>query len=93
MQDGRIVYQRGYGYAKLDYGRQSPEMVYDVGSVSRQFTAAAIVLLAHEGHVALGDSMRRYIPELRTYGRTMTIRHLAGRVRNIRFVRQQEARQ
>jgi CubicO group peptidase (beta-lactamase class C family) len=67
-------------------------MVYCVGSVSRQFTAAAIALLAHEGHVALGDNMRRYIPELRTYG-PMTIRHLAGRVRHIRFVRQQEARQ
>jgi CubicO group peptidase (beta-lactamase class C family) len=87
IQGGRLVYQRGYGAANLDYAiANSPEMVYYVGSVSKQFTAAAIALLAEEGRVSLDDDVRRHIPELPDYGRTMTIRHLVHHTSGLRDI-------
>jgi CubicO group peptidase (beta-lactamase class C family) len=87
VKDGRLVYQQGYGMANLDYGLpHSPRMVYYVGSVSKQFTAAAIALLAAEGRIALDDDVRRYIPELPDYGRTITIRHLVHHTGGVRDI-------
>ena len=87
VQNGQVVYQRGYGFANLDYNiRHGPEMVYYVGSVSKQFTAAAIALLAQEGRISLDDDVRRHIPELRDYGRTMTVRHLVHHTSGIRDI-------
>lgn len=87
VQDGAITYQRGYGFANLDYGiPNSPEIVYYTGSVSKQFTAAAVALLAEEGGISLDDDVRRYIPELPDYGRTMTIRHLVHHTSGLRDI-------
>jgi CubicO group peptidase (beta-lactamase class C family) len=87
VRDGEVVYARGYGFANLDYGiRHSPEMVYYVGSVSKQFTAAAIALLAQDGRISLDDDVRRYLPELPDYGRTMTIRHLVHHTSGVRDI-------
>jgi CubicO group peptidase (beta-lactamase class C family) len=87
IRDGRFVYQRGYGMANLDYGlRNSPRMVYYVGSVSKQFTAAAIARLALDGRIRLDDPVRRYIPELPDYGRPLTIRHLVHHTSGIRDI-------
>jgi CubicO group peptidase (beta-lactamase class C family) len=77
VRDGGLVYQRGYGSANLDYGiPNSPQMVYYVGSLSKQFTAAAIALLVHDGRISLDDDVRMYIPELPDYGSRVTVRHL-----------------
>lgn len=76
-RDGRIVYARGYGLADLE--RRVPisqETVFDIGSTSKQFTAATIVLLAQEGELSLDDDVRRFIPELPVYERPITVRHL-----------------
>jgi len=87
IRDGRFVYQRGYGMANLDYGiRNSPRMVYYVGSVSKQFTAAAIARLALDGRIRLDDPVRRHIPELPDYGRPLTIRHLVHHTSGIRDI-------
>jgi CubicO group peptidase (beta-lactamase class C family) len=87
VQNGAIVYQRGYGSANLDYGiPNGPDMVYYVGSVSKQFTAAAVALLAEEGRISLDDDVRRYFPELPDYGRTMTIRHLIHHTSGLRDI-------
>ncbi|HSJ05187.1 MAG TPA: serine hydrolase domain-containing protein [Longimicrobiales bacterium] len=87
VRDGKIEYQRGYGYANLDYGiRNSPDMVYYVGSVSKQFTAAAVALLAQEGRISLDADVRDYFPELPDYGRTMTIRHLVHHTSGLRDI-------
>lgn len=87
VQDGAIRYQRGYGFANLDYDLpNSPEIVYYTGSVSKQFTAAAIALLAEDGGISLDDDVRRYIPELPDYGRTMTIRHLVHHTSGLRDI-------
>src|SRR5829696_10528030 len=61
LQNGRFIYQRGYGMANLDYDiPNAPEMVYYVGSVSKQFTAAAIALLVLDGKISLDDDIRKY---------------------------------
>lgn len=87
VQDGQMVYERGYGFANLDYALPNgPEMVYYVGSVSKQFTAAAIALLAQEGRISLDDDVRKYIPELPAYGRTMTVRHLVHHTSGLRDI-------
>ena len=65
MKDGRIVYERGYGMADLDHDVPiTPGTVFHVASMSKQFTAASIVLLAQQGKLSLDDPVRKYIPEL-----------------------------
>jgi CubicO group peptidase (beta-lactamase class C family) len=87
VQDGRLVYTRGYGSANLDYDLPNgPAMVYYSGSVSKQFTAAAIALLAEQGRIALDDEVRKYIPELPDYGRPLTIRHLVHHTSGLRDI-------
>jgi CubicO group peptidase (beta-lactamase class C family) len=71
------VHLRGYGMADLEQRiPNAPEMVYNVGSVSKQFTAAAVGLLTLQGRISLDDDVREYVPELRDRGVRITIRHL-----------------
>lgn len=77
IRDGHIVYERGYGMADLDHDIPiNPETVFHVASISKQFTAAAIILLAQEGKISLDDDVRKYITELPDFGVPITIRHL-----------------
>lgn len=77
MQDGKIVYKRGYGMADLDHDVPiTPETVFHVASISKQFTAAAIVLLAQDAKLSLDDDVHKYVPELPDFGARITIRHL-----------------
>src|SRR5262245_5338632 len=77
VQDGVLAYARGYGLANLEYGIPiTPASVFHVASVSNQFTATAIALLAREGKLTLDDDVRLYLPELPTYSAPITLRHL-----------------
>lgn len=85
FRDGRIVYAGGYGMANLELGVPiAPSTVFDLGSTSKQFTAACIVLLAQEGKLSLDDDIRKYLPELPDYGRVITVRHLIHHTSGIR---------
>ena len=76
-RDGQIAYARGYGMANLElYVGNTPQTVFDIGSVSKQFTAIAIHLLAREGKLSLDDDIRKWVPEIPSYGKTVTLRHL-----------------
>ncbi len=76
VQDGRIAYVQAYGAAKLDpHTPAKPQMRYSIGSISKQFTAAAILLLAEEGKLSLDDPVSKYVPGL-TDGDQITIRQL-----------------
>ena len=87
IQNGKFVYQRGYGMANLDYDiPNSPRMVYYVGSDSKQFTAAAVALLALDGKISLEDDIRKYFPEMPDYGTPITVRHLVHHTSGIRDV-------
>jgi CubicO group peptidase (beta-lactamase class C family) len=77
MRGGRIVYTRGYGMADLDHDIAiTSESVFHVASMSKQFTAAAIVLLAQDGKLSLDDEIHKYIRELPDFGVPIAIRHL-----------------
>ncbi len=76
VQDGKIAYVQAYGAAKLDpHTPAKPQMRYSIGSISKQFTAAAILLLAEEGKLSLDDPVSKYVPGL-TDGDQITIRQL-----------------
>jgi CubicO group peptidase (beta-lactamase class C family) len=77
VQNGEVIYQRGYGMANLDYDIPiTPDTVFHVASVSKQFTVMAILLLEADGKLSLDDDIRKYVPEIPDYGTTITIRHL-----------------
>jgi len=85
FRNGQIVYSRGYGMANLELGVPiSPEHVFYVGSVSKQFTAMSIALLARDGTLSLDDAVRKHIPELPDFGRVLTIRHLIHHTSGLR---------
>lgn len=85
IKDGQIVYKRGYGMADLDHDIPiKPDTVFHVASVSKQFTAMAILLLAKQGKLSLDDEVRKYIPELRDFGHKLTIRHLLHHTSGLR---------
>ena len=84
-RNGVFLYKKGYGYANLDWGGDipiTPTTVFYLGSVSKQFTAAAIALLAHEGKLALDDDIRKFLPEMPERDPAVTIRqvvhHMSG---------------
>ena len=74
VRGGRVVYERAYGNAR-DNVPATPSMRYAIGSVSKQFTAAAVLLLAEEGKLSLDDPVARWFPAL-TSARDVTIRQL-----------------
>jgi D-alanyl-D-alanine carboxypeptidase len=76
VQHGKLVYTHAYGKARLDPATAAtPEMRYSIGSISKQFTAAAILLLQEEGKLSLDDTVGKYIPGL-TEGDKVTIRQI-----------------
>jgi CubicO group peptidase (beta-lactamase class C family) len=84
-QGDRIVAARAYGMANLDHDVPlTPSSVFHVASVSKQFTAAAILLLAQDGKLSLDDEVRKYVPELPDFGRRLTIRQLAHHTSGLR---------
>jgi CubicO group peptidase (beta-lactamase class C family) len=84
-QDGRTVLSRAYGMANLDHDVPlAPSSIFHVASVSKQFTAAAILLLAHDGKLALDDDIRKHVPELPDFGKRITVRHLIHHTSGIR---------
>jgi CubicO group peptidase (beta-lactamase class C family) len=79
------VYKRGYGMAKLeDDIVMTPDKIFDIGSVSKQFTATSIAMLARDGKISLDDDVRKYFPELPDYGHPITVRHLIHHTSGLR---------
>ena len=84
-KDGREVLTRAYGSADLEHGiANTPETVFEAGSVSKQFTASAILLLAQAGKLKVDDPVDTYIPELPDYGTPVTLRHLLHHTSGLR---------
>jgi len=84
-QHAKTVLAKGYGSANLEYGVAiTPATPFIVGSVSKQFTAAAIALLVEEKRLALTDDVRKYVPELADYGTPITIDHLVHHTSGLR---------
>lgn len=76
-RDGVVDYMRGYGMSNLEYDVAiTPESIFHVGSISKQFTAFSIALLAQDGKLSLDDDIRKHLPEMPDFGKTITIAHL-----------------
>ena len=76
VRGGQIVYEQSYGNGRIEPNvPASPSMRYAIGSVSKQFTAAAILMLAEEGKLSLDDKVGKWFPNL-TRANDITIRNL-----------------
>jgi len=77
VRDGQFIYKKGFGTASLELGVPlTSQSVFYMGSVSKQFTAASVVLAAEQGYLSLDDDVRKYVPELPSYGETITLRQM-----------------
>lgn len=84
-REGKTVFERGYGMANLETGTPiRPASIFHVASVSKQFTAAAIMLLVRDGKLSVDDDIRKYVPEVPSYGKTITVRHLLNHTSGLR---------
>ena len=84
-RNGQTIYSTVKGMADLEHAVALTKMSkIEAGSVSKQFTAAAILLLEQQGKLSLDDDVRRYIPELPHYGHKITIRHLMQHTSGLR---------
>ena len=77
IRNGNFDYKKSFGFASLELGVPvTPESVFYMGSVSKQFTAASVVLAAEQGYLSLDDDVHKYIPELLDYGHPVTLRQM-----------------
>jgi len=85
VKDGATVYSKGYGMANLEHDIPiNSSTAFDVGSLSKQFTAYTISYLVEEGKISLEDDIRDYIPEFPDFGHTITIDHLVHSTSGLR---------
>lgn len=85
VMDGKLVFAKGYGMADLESGiPNNPQTIFHMASVSKQFTAMAILMLADQGKLSLDDSIQQYLPEMTNFGKRITIRHLLHHTSGLR---------
>ena len=84
-REGKLLYAKGYGFANLEQNLPiSPDSVFDIGSTSKQFAAASILLLEKQGKLSVNDDVRKYIPEIPDYGKPITILNLLNHTSGLR---------
>ena len=82
---GKIIFEKGYGSAAMEYDIPiTPGTVFHVASVSKQFTAFAVLLLEKEGKLSIHDDIRKYIPEVPDFGKVITLNHLLHHTSGLR---------
>jgi len=87
VRDGNFIYRRGYGEGSIELSTPlTTESVFYMGSVSKQFTAASVVLAAEQGYLSLDDDVRKWVPELPNYGKTITLRMMLHHTSGFRDV-------
>lgn len=85
VKNGKVIFKKGYGMADLSHNIPiTPQTVFNIASVSKQFTAFAIYLLENEGLLSFEDNVRKYIPELPDYETPIKIRHLLAHISGLR---------
>lgn len=84
-REGEIVYTGGFGMANLEHDIPiTPDSIFHIASISKQFTDMCIAILAAEGALDVDDDIRLYVPEIPDFGETITIRHLIHHVSGLR---------
>ncbi len=83
--NGEVVFEKAFGLADMEHNvPNTVQTIFESGSVAKQFTAAALVLLQQDGKLNLDDPVRKYIPELPDYGSPLTIRHMLNHTAGLR---------
>ncbi len=83
--DGKTVLTRAYGMADLEHDvPNTPETIFESGSVAKQVTAMAVLLLARDGKLSLDDAVSKHLPELPDYSTPLTIRHMLNHTSGLR---------
>ncbi len=84
VRDGRIVKAKGYGLANIEANSiAAPKTVYEIGSITKQFTATAVMMLVEEGKVSLDDKITKYFPDAPPAWNQITVRHLLSHTSGI----------
>src|SRR5262245_20167168 len=77
VKDGQILLKKGYGLANLENKKPiEPDTAFLLGSITKQFTAMAIMMLAERGNLRYENPLSKFLPEFPPYARQITIRHL-----------------
>lgn len=77
MREGAVLHRAAYGLADLDTQEPlTPDSIFHIGSVGKQFTGMAILLLAEDGLLSVDDPLSKHLPELASFGDEITLRHL-----------------
>jgi CubicO group peptidase (beta-lactamase class C family) len=85
VQDGKIAFEKGYGIANMEYNIPiTPTTVFDIASVSKQFTGYAISTLIQEGKISPDDDIHKYLPDVPDFGKKITIRNLIHHTSGLR---------
>ena len=84
-KDGKTIYKNGFGMANLEVGvKAAPKHVFEIGSITKQFTAVSILMLEERGQLSVNDEITKYIPDYPTQGKTITIHHLLNHTSGIK---------
>jgi CubicO group peptidase (beta-lactamase class C family) len=77
VKDGKTILRKGYGMANMELGVAiEPDMIFRLGSITKQFTAVATLMLAEQGKLSISDEITKYLPDYPTRGHKITIEHL-----------------
>ena len=77
ISQGKVVVASGYGLANIEHGAQvTAKTIFQSGSIGKQFTAAAVMLLVEDGHLGLDDTLAKFFPTAPAIWRDITVRHL-----------------
>jgi CubicO group peptidase (beta-lactamase class C family) len=84
-KNGEVIYRKGFGYANIELGvKMQPEHVFEIGSITKQFTAIAILILEEQGKLKVEDEITKFIPDYPTNGKIITIHHLLNHTSGIK---------
>ena len=85
IKEGNLIFAKGYGSANLDYNiPNESQTVFRIGSTSKQFTAACVVLLSQRGKLSLDDKLIKFFPDFPAYANDITIQHLLNHTSGVR---------
>jgi D-alanyl-D-alanine carboxypeptidase len=77
VMEGRVIFRKGYGMANLDLKTpMRPDMVFEIGSITKQFTSTAILMLVEQGKLSLDDDLHKYLPDYPDKGAKISIENL-----------------
>jgi len=82
---GKVIYRGAFGNANLELDiPMKPENVFEIGSITKQFTSMSILMLMEQGKLSLQDEITKYLPDYPTHGKTITIHHLLNHTSGIK---------